>query len=108
MKQLPRTMMAAATPIVASLSVASVDAQQDATGGRSLSYAGNMWSTKYSPLGQNTPDHFSNLMIARYWRSTDTHHLHLDELGASLVPAGILCKLLEVAEPNRWVTRPSI
>ena len=86
---------------LSTLPVIPVEAQQGATDG-------DAWGTKYAPFDQINGDNFGDLEVAWRWRSADTHLPYESEQGVSLVEAETLFDLLEAADPDRWVTRPSI
>ncbi len=87
---------------------ASAGAQDGTANGEWRSYAGDVWGTKYSPLDQITPDNFDQLEVAWRWRTADSHLPYESEQGLSLAPAATVFARLDEADPNRWVTRPSI
>jgi quinoprotein glucose dehydrogenase len=68
------------------------------------SYAADARGTKYAPLDQITAENFDNLELAWTWRSADAL-LPIDNL---LVPAERVFERLEAANPDLWVTSPSI
>ena len=81
------------------------------------SHAGDLGSTKYSPLDQITAENFADLEVAWRWTSVDTHLVRSTEAGDSLVAADTLFDLLQAEEPDRWTawdgvtkrrSRPSI
>ena len=90
------------------LSMAPTGAQEGTANGEWRSYAGDVWGTKYSPLNQITPDNFDQLEVAWRWRTADSHLPYESEQGLSLAPAAAVFARLDEADPNRWVTRPSI
>ena len=103
MKRHPHTVtgMVLAVLWLSTLPVIPVEAQQGATDG-------DAWGTKYAPFDQINGDNFGDLEVAWRWRSADTHLPYESEQGVSLVEAETLFDLLEAADPDRWVTRPSI
>ena len=90
------------------LSALPAIAQTGAVNGEWRSYAGDPWGTKYAPFDQITADNFDDLELAWSWRSADTHLPFEHEQGVSLVPAETLFDRLEAANPDLWITRPSI
>jgi quinoprotein glucose dehydrogenase len=95
----------------------SVLAQYGATAGEWRSYAGDVGSTKYSPLDQITAENFGELEVFWHWNSVDTHLTQSMDTGDSLIPADTLFDILQEAEPDRWTawdgvtqsrSRPSI
>jgi quinoprotein glucose dehydrogenase len=79
-------------------------AQTGAENGEWRSYAADAWGTKYAPLDQITAENFDDLELAWTWQSADTL-LPIDNL---LVPAERVFERLEAANPDLWVTSPSI
>ena len=103
MKRHPHTVTGTVLAVLwlSTLPVIPVEAQQGATDG-------DAWGTKYAPFDQINGDNFGDLEVAWRWRSADTHLPYESEQGVSLVEAETLFDLLEAADPDRWVTRPSI
>ena len=97
----PRTLTLAALLLLATLPCA---AQTGAENGEWRSYAADTWGTKYAPLDQITAENFDDLELAWTWQSADTL-LPIDNL---LVPAERVFERLEAANPDLWVTSPSI
>ena len=83
-------------------------AQDGATTGEWRSYAGDVWGSRYAPLDQITGDNFERLELAWRWQSADTHLPYDDGHGVSLIAAEALFDRLRAANPDLWVTRPSI
>ena len=92
-------------------------AQEGAVDGEWRAYAGDLGSTKYSPLEQITAENFDELEMRWHWRSVDTHLTRSTTHGTSLVPADTVFDILQADEPDRWTawdgvtqtrSRPSI
>ena len=77
-------------------------AQYGATNGEWRSYAGDVGSTKYSPLDQITAGNFEDLEIRWHWTSIDSHLVHDSGKGASRVEANTVFELLQSKEPDLW------
>ena len=97
----PRTLTLTALLLLATLPGA---AQTGAENGEWRSYAADTRGTKYAPLDQITAENFDDLELAWTWQSADAL-LPIDNL---LVPAERVFERLEAANPNLWVTSPSI
>ena len=72
------------------------------------SYSADLFGTKYAPLDQINGDNFSKLEMAWRWRSADSHLPYEQGSGLSEIQAEALFDRLELEQPGRWVTRPSI
>tara|TARA_B100001123_G_scaffold163674_1_gene188570 strand:- start:6625 stop:8673 length:2049 start_codon:yes stop_codon:yes gene_type:complete len=80
----------------------SLGAQYGATNGEWRSYAGDVGSTKYSPLEEITAANFKELQIRWHWTSIDSHLVHDSGNGASRVEADTVFELLQAKEPDLW------
>jgi len=72
------------------------------------SYAADPQGTRYAPLDQIDADNFDTLELAWRWRSADARLPVESGSGVALAPAATVFDRLEAADPDRWVTRPSI
>ena len=90
------------------LSAAPAAGQPGASGGEWRSYAGDLQGTRYASLDEITADNFHTLERAWRWRSVDAHLPVDDGAGVAMAPAATVFDRLEAADPDRWVTRPSI
>lgn len=95
------TLTLAALLLLATLPCA---AQTGTENGEWRSYAADARGTKYAPLDQITAENFDDLELAWTWQSADAL-LPIDNL---LVPAERVFERLEAANPDLWVTSPSI
>ncbi len=80
----------------------SLVAQYGATNGEWRSYAGDVGSTKYSPLEEITAANFKELQIRWHWTSIDSHLVHDSGNGVSRVEADTVFELLQAKEPDLW------
>ena len=76
--------------------------QHGAADGEWRSHAGDIGSTKYSPLDQITEENFGDLQLAWHWKTVDTHLVRSTGVGYTLLQADALFELLQQEEPDRW------
>ena len=80
----------------------TASAQHGAADGEWRSHAGDIGSTKYSPLDQVTEENFGDLQLAWHWKTVDTHLVRTTGAGYTLLRADALFDLLQQEEPDRW------
>ena len=71
------------------------------------SYAADPQGTRYAPLDQIDADNFET-SSRRGAGAAPTRSFRRERVGVALAPAATVFDRLEAADPDRWVTRPSI
>jgi quinoprotein glucose dehydrogenase len=84
------------------ISVPAIAGSPETAGGEWPSYGGDLYSRKYSPLDQITPENFAELEIAWRWKSVDAWISKTVAGGEWWTRSGAVFDDLQEDNPDRW------